>query len=242
MRKTEPIKRKHIDENEIDKELMVVYTPKELSNYLDACHKHGNKKIEMYFRLLAYTGSRKSELLALVWEDIDFKTNKLTISKTLAEVEVSPDSKKTKVASQSAKTNTGKRIISLDKATISMLKEWENYQVESFKIMGIAHFEKKQLVFPNKKNDFCRPGQPNDWNTMICEKFNIAKKITLHEFRKTHVSLCAMADMDLEDIMHRVGHKDSKMTRQVYNFFYPEREERSAEKFAQFIEQEKNIF
>ena len=32
------------------------------------------------------------------------------------------------------------------------------------------------------------------------------------------------------------------MTKQVYNYFYPEREERSADKFAQFIEQEKICF
>jgi integrase len=47
---------------------------------------------------------------------------------------------------------------------------------------------------------------------------------------------------NLEDIMYRVGHKDSKMTRQVYNYFYPEREERSADQFAQFIEKEKYLF
>jgi integrase len=51
-----------------------------------------------------------------------------------------------------------------------------------------------------------------------------------------------MANMNLEDIMYRVGHKDSKMTRQVYNYFYPEREERSADQFAQFIEKEKYLF
>ena len=99
-----------------------------------------------------------------------------------------------------------------------------------------------QLVFPNKSNEFCRPGQPNDWYDMIVNKYNLKKRITLHEFRKTHVSLCAMADMKLEDIMYRVGHKDSKMTKQVYNYFYPEREERSADKFAQFIETEKDLF
>ena len=70
----------------------------------------------------------------------------------------------------------------------------------------------------------------------------IWKRITLHEFRKTHVSLCAMANMNLEDIMYRVGHKDSKITRQVYNYFYPEREERSADQFAQFIEKVKYLF
>lgn len=50
-----------------------------------------------------------------------------------------------------------------------------------------------------------------------------------------------MADMNLEDIMYRVGHKDSKMTRQVYNYFYPEREGPNADQFAKFIEKE-NIF
>ena len=61
-------------------------------------------------------------------------------------------------------------------------------------------------------------------------------------FVKLMSLLCAMADMKLEDIMYRVGHKDSKMTKQVYNYFYPEREERSADRFAQFIETEKDLF
>ena len=51
-----------------------------------------------------------------------------------------------------------------------------------------------------------------------------------------------MADMKLEDIMYRVGHKDSKITRQVYDYFYPEREDRSADQFAQFIKKEKYLF
>jgi hypothetical protein len=33
-------------------------------------------------------------------------------------------------------------------------------------------------------------------------------------------------------IIYRVGHKDFKMICQVYNYFYPEREERSADRFA----------
>ncbi len=77
---------------------------------------------------------------------------------------------------------------------------------------------------------------------MIVNKYNLKKRNTLHEFRKTHVSLCAMADMKLQDIKYRVGHKDSKMTKQVYNYLYPEREELSADKFAQFIETEKDLF
>lgn len=108
-------------------------------------------------------------------------------------------------------------------------------------VLGFKTTNKLQLVFPNRENNFCRPGQPNDWYDMIVTKYNL-KRITLHEFRNTHVSLCAMADMNLEDIMYRVGHKYSKMIRQVYNYFYPEREERSGDQFAQFLEKEKYLF
>ncbi|EMW5328267.1 site-specific integrase [Enterococcus faecalis] len=242
MRKTEPIKRKEIDEHLVATETISVYTPKELAQFLDCCHKHGNQKIETYFRLLSYTGGRKSEILALEWNDIDFISNKLTISKTLAEVEFDSNSKKTRVASQSAKTNAGKRTISIDLETMSVLQSWKTRQQFEFKVLGIKATNKHQLVFPNKENQFCRPGQVNDWYDMIIAKYNLQKRITIHEFRKTHVSLCAMANMNLEDIMYRVGHKDSKMTRQVYNYFYPEREERSADQFAQFIEKEKYLF
>lgn len=147
----------------------------------------------------------------------------------------------TKVASQSAKTNAGKRTISIDSETMILLKKWKEQQAVQHNIKVFNPLLPHQLVFPNKSNKFCRPGQPNDWYDMIVNKFNLKKRITLHEFRKTHVSLCAMAGMKLEDIMYRVGHKNSKMTKQVYNYFYPEREERSADN-AKFIETEKYLF
>lgn len=90
MRKTAPINRKEIDENLVDTETINVYTPKELSEFLHYSQMHGNLKIETYFRTLAYTGARKSEILALEWNDVNFESSKLTISKTLAEVELNP--------------------------------------------------------------------------------------------------------------------------------------------------------
>lgn len=84
-----------IDESLVATETMLVYTPKELAIFLDCCKKNGNMKIETYFRVLSYTGARKSEILALEWNDIDFENNKLTITKTLAEGEIDPNSKQT---------------------------------------------------------------------------------------------------------------------------------------------------
>ncbi len=38
----------------------------------------------LFFRLLAFSGSRKSELLALTWNDINFTRNEIRINKALA--------------------------------------------------------------------------------------------------------------------------------------------------------------
>ncbi len=97
-------------------------------------------------------------------------TEKLIISKTLAEVESDPNTKVTKVACQSAKTNAGKRTISIDLQTMGMLETWRERQQLELKILGIRSTNKHQLVFPNKKNKFCRPGQVNDWfNYDLCK-------------------------------------------------------------------------
>lgn len=43
-----------------------------------------NQKSYTAFRLLAFTGMRKSEMLALTWADIDFEKSSINIDKTLS--------------------------------------------------------------------------------------------------------------------------------------------------------------
>lgn len=154
MRKTAHINRAEIDENLVDTETINVYPPKELSEFLHYSQKHGNLKIETYFRTLAYTGARKSKILALEWNDVDFENSKITINKTLAEVEFNPQTKKKKVASQSAKTNAGKRTISIDTKTMSLLKKWKEQQTIHHTIQGFAPSIPHQLVFQTNQMNF----------------------------------------------------------------------------------------
>ncbi|WYJ92535.1 hypothetical protein A5889_000014 [Enterococcus sp. 9D6_DIV0238] len=57
------------------------------------------------------------------------------------------------------------------------------------------------LAFFNKENKFCGADQANDWYHVIIAKYHL-KRITLHEFRKTHVTLCAWANMSLENVIY----------------------------------------
>lgn len=53
------------------------YTKEQLKEFLALAEKHPNYKIYAFFRLLAYSGMRKGEALALTWTDIDFKNNEI---------------------------------------------------------------------------------------------------------------------------------------------------------------------
>ena len=48
----------------------------ELKYFLECCEDYGNEKFTTFFRLLAFTGCRRGEALALTWGDINFQVKK----------------------------------------------------------------------------------------------------------------------------------------------------------------------
>src|SRR5699024_193643 len=92
------------------------YTKDELKQFLGFI-----KDDTMYyaiFRLLAFTGIRKGELMALQWSDIDYKANTLSINKTVTYGE------KSHQIIGPTKTQASNRIIKLDKTTLSVIQKW----------------------------------------------------------------------------------------------------------------------
>lgn len=78
-----PKRKKKIDE---EKYVAPYYTKEELLQFLDVVKAYPDPLFLM-FRILAFTGLRKGELLALRWKDIDFENNTLSVNQTLATVE-----------------------------------------------------------------------------------------------------------------------------------------------------------
>ena len=70
--------------------------------------------------MLAYSGMRKGEALSLKWRDINFNDNTIGINKTVTLVE------NNKIAIQTPKTISSKRVVYMDSETMSILKTWKN--------------------------------------------------------------------------------------------------------------------
>lgn len=199
----------------------------EFFNLIKDDEKQFNKYV--LFRLLAYSGIRRGECLALTWKDIDFNKNTVTVNKTLTQ------GLKGKTIVQPPKTNAGYRTIPLDKTTMNILLKWKNQMIEYYFSYG-KHMTNDQTIFPGRGNaKYKSLNTPEKWLNKIVED-NSLKKITIHGFRKSYCTALVSAEVPLKEVQRRMGHDDIRTTLDVYSFVTDEQIESSTKKFEKYME------
>jgi integrase len=132
-----------------------------------------NQLWKTFFTFAYYTGCRRGEIIALTYKDIDFKTNEISINKTLYE-EV-----KGKTCITSTKNNLNRKI-KMSKTLRECLLEYKKTQMEyadfseSWFLFGGTRYLPKTTIARYKHKYFELSG---------------VHEITMHEFRHSHVSL-----------------------------------------------------
>ena len=177
--------------------------------------------------LMSYTGLRQGEALALKWSDIDFENKRITVNKTAARI-------KEKQTLQTPKTKNSKRVISIDPATLSILKSWKKDQIKIYFKNG-KHFEgDKNFIFTNQ-----RGGWVHIHNFIRYFKRFIAdhklKPITPHGLRHTHASLLFSAGVEPKNISDRLGHSTVQITLDLYTHITEEQRTDTVEKLLEFM-------
>lgn len=187
------------------------------------------------FTLLAYTGLRIGESLALTWEDIDFKKGVVKVSKTL----YNPTNNAEKYTLLPPKTETSVRVVTMPAHLKKALAEFK-FQSSALRMefQGMWHYP------PNSKLGFvftapAHPGYPITQRLVQTRIDRLQKlmgtpngiRIHPHIFRHTHASLLAEAGVDLVQIMKRLGHADDTTTRQIYLHVTKTLATETAEKF-----------
>lgn len=184
------------------------YTKEQLIDFLNYMEKEDNYKAFVLFRLLAFSGMRKGEALALTWKDIDFTENTIRINKAISR------GKNNQIYVKTTKTGIARTII-MDQKTMSVLKEWKKTQRKEYLAIGFNTSQQKQLVFSNESNGFLQPTKTRKWLEYILNKYNLPK-ITTHGFRHSHCSILFEAGLSLKEVQERLGHSDSKTTLDIY--------------------------
>lgn len=176
---------------------------KQFLNYLDTLDQSKYKNlfnIVLYKTLLA-TGLRIGEAMALEWSDIDLDNGVIDVNKTL----------NNRIEINSPKSMASYRQISIDKATILMLKQYKNRQ--QVKAWELGRSEK--IVFSNFTGKYF---DPNNIRNQLYKHFKNAgvPNVRFHGLRHTHATLMLNAGMSPKDLQHRLGHSNITMTLNIY--------------------------
>lgn len=157
------------------------------------------------FWLLFMTGMRIGEAAALQWDDIDFETGLLSITKTLYYKTM------TEYKFVDPKTQASNRVIVIDDDTIRELKEWKEIQ---------------ERVLPACEFVISYNGTPTSKHTLPRAMEKLAglagvHRIKIHALRHSHASLLISMGENPLIIKERLGHEKIQTTLGTYGHLYP---------------------
>lgn len=199
----------------------------EIKNFLMITERELEFRDHVLFHLLIYTGARKGELLALTWDDINFGDGSIRLAKTLFQNEGG-------FVFQTPKTKESRRLISLDRNTLHLLKKWRTRQYEAILASG-SNIVLNNVVFTRENGSPMRLAYLNEKLNIVIKKHQL-HRITIHGLRHTHASLLFEAGASIKEVQERLGHTDIKMTMNIYTHVTDTLKEQTAEKFQRYIE------
>ena len=155
---------------------------------------------EGYFELFLLdlcTGLRRGELLALQWDDLDFKTGTLTVNKQVYEV-------KGRLQVSVPKTRASIRRLVLPPGVVEVLRAYRE-TVDS------------RWMFPSpvKEDVPMTPGAVRRRLQIILERAG-CKKIRFHDLRHTFATLSLENGMDVKTLSAMLGHVSAATTLDIY--------------------------
>ncbi len=152
--------------------------------------------------LTALSGMRCGEALALETSDIDFERRIITISKTYDTVN--------KIVT-TPKTEDSFREIFMQDQLFELCKHIKKYMACERMRTGC----RTKLLLSDTDGDHLQYAAYNKYLKTITQK-TVGKTVTTHFMRHTHVALLSEKGIPLDVIARRLGHSDSKTTKDIY--------------------------
>lgn len=179
---------------------VAVWTAEEFNKFISIIPE-SEAIYKLVFIVLVVSGMRLGELLALNKQDIDYRSNTITINKTLAffTMKITPP-----------KTSTSNRTIAMPASVMQQIKAYSDRVLED----NLFFFRSHHALNLRLRKYSKLAGVP---------------LLTCHGLRHTHASMLINNNVPITTISKRLGHKNPKITLEVYSHFYKESDNEAAE-------------
>ncbi|MDU7031150.1 tyrosine-type recombinase/integrase [Robinsoniella peoriensis] len=201
-------------------------TQEEQSRFLQESKLHSSY-YPIFFTALS-TGMRVNEILALTWDDVNFKQGTISINKTLVVLNK-------KHAFQAPKTVSSKRVIPLKSELKTLLatqkinqNNFKTNHPERWKPLNLECFD--NLIFTSKNGTPINYTDSNIGIKRIVDRINNTEKIlskekkterfmeyfSMHTLRHTFATRCFEEGIEPKIVQEILGHSNIAMTMDIY--------------------------
>lgn len=191
--------------------ISAIYHSDELMNLFEIFH---GDPLELAVLLGSYYGLRRSEIVGLKWEAIDFVQKTITIRHTVTQAMV--DGKYTMIYKDRPKTKKSLRTLPLVGPFEAIFSQLWKLQAENQKLCGSSYcMDFLDYVYVNSMGVLIKP----DYITLHFKKVlikNGLKRIRFHDLRHSCASLLYANDVSIKDIQEWLGHSDISTTLNIY--------------------------
>lgn len=171
---------------------------------------------DWFFLLIAKTGLRFAEALALTKEDFDFEKQRIIINKSW--------NYKEKVGHfQPTKNESSNRTVMVD---WQLMQQFQSL-IRSKEDDQLIFFDKDQRVYNSTLNQKL---------AIYCEKLDIPI-ISIHGLRHTHASLLLYEGVSIASVAKRLGHSNTTTTQETYIHIIRELENKDNDKILHHLSQ-----
>jgi integrase len=179
------------------------------------------------FHIALFTGMRRSEIMALRWQDVDLIGAEISVSRSMHQLY------DRQIVFSGTKTAKSSRRIELSPETCRVLRLHLENEMSLCARLGVP--------FTNDRLLFCewdgRPLSPDRvsraWEQLI-KKLEFGH-IRFHDARHTHSSLLLKAAIHPKIVQERLGHANIQTTLNIYSHVMPGMQRRAAEAFEEMI-------
>lgn len=208
------------------------WTADQLRTFLE--WSYGNHVNHAPWHVLAYTGMRRGELLALRWRDIDLDAATIGVRRSVTVIKIK--GQPGQIREGDTKTNKP-RVIDIDPDTVDVIRQWKRERGT----LALQLVRDSALAFGNVHGKFRHPdtfsGVFQDAQKRAARDLGdgAPPRIRLHDLRHTHATILLRDRENVRVVSERLGHASVTVTLGVYAHVMPGDQRQAATRFAALV-------
>jgi integrase len=206
-----------------------VWTYCQLRAFLDAASQH---RLFAFYRLAAYTGARRGELLNLRWHDIDLDHGEVRITGSAAVI----GAQRIEGTTKSGRPRT----VSIDAEAVHVLRDHRKRQAGERLRVGPEWRGTDDYVFSTAWGKPIHPDTVSSLMTALIVTHNDRQgeplpHARLHDLRHVHATILLLASVPVHVVAARLGHANPSITLRVYAHVISDQFTEAADTFARAV-------